>query len=81
MLTCATRRNGRLFEHAGAKTRCSPGVTVGLHASFAAFKTNPDHAGDIKPLCFFNDQETGRSIVDARIGMAKAARESDLLAF
>ena len=35
--------------------------------------------GDIKHYAF-NDQETGRSVVDARIAR-KAARESDLLAF
>ena len=35
--------------------------------------------GDIKHFAF-NDQETGRTIVDARIS-TKAARESDLLAF
>ena len=46
--------------------------------SFAAFKTT-QIMGDIKHFAF-NDQETGRTIVDARIS-TKAARESDLLAF
>jgi beta-glucosidase len=68
-------RNGRLFEYAGEDPLLA-GVTVG-HV-IRGVQDN-QIMGDIKHFAF-NDQETGRSIVDARIG-AKAARESDLLAF
>jgi beta-glucosidase len=68
-------RNGRLFEYAGEDPLLA-GVTVG-HV-IRGVQDN-QIMGDIKHFAF-NDQETGRSIVDARIS-AKAARESDLLAF
>src|SRR5580692_834933 len=68
-------RNGRLFEYAGEDPLLA-GVTVG-HV-IRGVQDN-QIMGDIKHFAF-NDQETGRTIVDARIG-AKAARESDLLAF
>ena len=68
-------RNGRLFEYAGEDPVLA-GVTVGQ-----VIRGVQDNQvmGDIKHFAF-NDQETGRSIVDARIS-PKAARESDLLAF
>ena len=68
-------RNGRLFEYAGEDPLLA-GVTVGQ-----VIRGVQDHRimGDIKHFAF-NDQETGRMIVDARI-TKKAARESDLLAF
>jgi beta-glucosidase len=68
-------RNGRLFEYAGEDPLLA-GVTVG-HV-IRGVQDN-QVMGDIKHFAF-NDQETGRTIVDARIS-AKAARESDLLAF
>jgi beta-glucosidase len=68
-------RNGRLFEYAGEDPLLA-GVTVG-HV-IRGVQDN-QIMGDIKHFAF-NDQETGRTIVDARIE-AKAARESDLLAF
>jgi beta-glucosidase len=68
-------RNGRLFEYAGEDPLLA-GVTVG-HV-IRGVQDN-QIMGDIKHFAF-NDQETGRTIVDARI-RAKAARESDLLAF
>jgi beta-glucosidase len=68
-------RNGRLFEYAGEDPLLA-GVTVG----HVIRGVQDNHImGDIKHFAF-NDQETGRTIVDARI-RAKAARESDLLAF
>jgi beta-glucosidase len=68
-------RNGRLFEYAGEDPLLA-GVTVGQ-----VIRGVQDNQimGDIKHFAF-NDQETGRAVVDARISN-KAARESDLLAF
>jgi beta-glucosidase len=68
-------RNGRLFEYAGEDPLLA-GVTVGQ-----VIRGVQDNQimGDIKHFAF-NDQETGRTVVDARIAH-KAARESDLLAF
>jgi beta-glucosidase len=68
-------RNGRLFEYAGEDPLLA-GVTVG-HVIRGV--QNNQVMGDIKHFAF-NDQETGRTIVDARVS-TKAARESDLLAF
>jgi beta-glucosidase len=68
-------RNGRLFEYAGEDPLLA-GVTVG-HV-IRGVQDN-EIMGDIKHFAF-NDQETGRTIVDVRIS-TKAARESDLLAF
>jgi beta-glucosidase len=68
-------RNGRLFEYAGEDPLLA-GVTVG-HV-IRGVQDN-QIMGDIKHFAF-NDQETGREIVDARIS-TKASRESDLLAF
>jgi len=68
-------RNGRLFEYAGEDPLLA-GVTVG-HV-IRGVQDN-QIMGDIKHFAL-NDQETGRTIVDARISR-KAARESDLLAF
>ena len=68
-------RNGRLFEYAGEDPLLA-GVTVG-HV-IRGVQDN-QVMGDIKHFAF-NDQETGRTIVDARIS-TKAAHESDLLAF
>jgi len=68
-------RNGRLFEYAGEDPLLA-GVTVG----HVIRGVQDNHImGDIKHYAF-NDQETGRSVVDVRISN-KAARESDLLAF
>jgi beta-glucosidase len=68
-------RNGRLFEYAGEDPLLA-GVTVGH-----VIRGIQDNGimGDIKHYAF-NDQETGRMVVDVRISK-KAARESDLLAF
>jgi beta-glucosidase len=68
-------RNGRLFEYAGEDPLLA-GVTVGH-----VIRGVQDNRimGDIKHYAF-NDQETGRTVVDVRISK-KAARESDLLAF
>jgi beta-glucosidase len=68
-------RNGRLFEYAGEDPLLA-GVTVG-HV-IRGVQDN-QIMGDIKHFAF-NDQETGRTVVEARIA-TKAARESDLLAF
>jgi beta-glucosidase len=68
-------RNGRLFEYAGEDPLLA-GVTVG-HVIRGVQRNQV--MGDIKHFAL-NDQETGRTIVDARISI-KAARESDLLAF
>jgi beta-glucosidase len=68
-------RNGRLFEYAGEDPLLA-GVIVG-HV-IRGVQDN-QIMGDIKHFAL-NDQETGRTIVDARIS-PKAARESDLLAF
>jgi len=68
-------RNGRLFEYAGEDPLLA-GVTVGQ-----IIRGVQDNRvmGDIKHYAF-NDQETGRTVIDVRISK-KAARESDLLAF
>jgi beta-glucosidase len=68
-------RNGRSFEYAGEDPLLA-GVTVGH-----VIRGVQDNRimGDIKHFAF-NDQETGRTVVDVRISK-KAARESDLLAF
>ena len=68
-------RNGRLFEYPGEDPVLA-GVTVGH-----VIRGVQDNRimGDIKHFAL-NDQETGRTIVDARLSK-KAARESDLLAF
>jgi beta-glucosidase len=68
-------RNGRLFEYAGEDPLLA-GVTVG-HV-IRGVQDN-QIMGDIKHYAF-NDQETGRTVIDVRISK-KAARESDLLAF
>ena len=68
-------RNGRLFEYAGEDPVLA-GVTVG-HV-IEGVQSN-QIMGDIKHYAL-NDQETGRTIVDVRLGH-KAMRESDLLAF
>jgi len=68
-------RNGRLFEYAGEDPVLA-GVTVG----HVIRGVQDNHImGDIKHYAL-NDQETGRTVVDARVSK-KAARESDLLAF
>lgn len=68
-------RNGRLFEYAGEDPLLA-GVTVG----HVIRGVEDNHVmGDIKHFAF-NDQETGRTVVDAHISR-KAAHESDLLAF
>jgi beta-glucosidase len=68
-------RNGRNFEYAGEDPLLA-GTMVGTLAS--GVQSN-QVMGDIKHYAF-NDQETGRTIVNAEIGQ-RAARESDLLAF
>jgi beta-glucosidase len=68
-------RNGRLFEYAGEDPLLA-GVTVG----HIIRGVQDNHImGDIKHYAF-NDQKTGRTVIDARISN-RAARESDLLAF
>ena len=68
-------RNGRLFEYPGEDPVLA-GTTVGnLIAGVESNKV----MGDIKHYAL-NDQETGRTVVDAQIGH-KAMHESDLLAF
>jgi len=68
-------RNGRNFEYAGEDPLLA-GTMVGQLAS--GVQAN-QVMGDIKHYAF-NDQETGRTIVNVQIGQ-RAARESDLLAF
>ena len=68
-------RNGRNFEYAGEDPLLA-GTMVGELAS--GVQSN-QVMGDIKHYAF-NDQETGRNIVNVQIGQ-RAARESDLLAF
>ena len=68
-------RNGRLFEYPGEDPVLA-GVTVG-HLIMGVQQNNV--MGDIKHYAF-NDQETGRTIVDVHLDR-KAAYESDLLAF
>ena len=68
-------RNGRLFEYPGEDPVLA-GVTVGnLIKGVQSNKI----MGDIKHYAF-NDQETGRTVVDVQLDR-KAAHESDLLAF
>ena len=68
-------RNGRLFEYPGEDPVLA-GYTVGN-----VIRGVQDNAilGDIKHYAF-NDQETGRTVVDVHLSH-KAAHESDLLAF
>ena len=68
-------RNGRLFEYAGEDPVLA-GVTVG---NLIAGVQSNRVMGDIKHYAM-NDQETGRTVVNAIVGK-KAMRESDLLAF
>ncbi len=68
-------RNGRLFEYPGEDPVLA-GVTVGNLIS--GLESNKI-MGDIKHYAM-NDQETGRTVVDAQI-THKAMHESDLLAF
>lgn len=68
-------RNGRLFEYPGEDPVLA-GVTVG-HLIMGVQQNQV--MGDIKHYAF-NDQETGRTIVDVHLDK-KAAYESDLLAF
>ncbi len=68
-------RNGRLFEYPGEDPLLA-GVTVGhVIQGIQANKVMTD----IKHYAF-NDQETGRTVVDVHISR-KSAHESDLLAF
>jgi beta-glucosidase len=68
-------RNGRNFEYAGEDPLLAGTMTGNLMKGLQA-----EHImGDIKHYAF-NDQETGRNVMNANIGK-KAARESDLLAF
>ena len=68
-------RNGRLFEYPGEDPVLA-GVTVG----HLIMGLEANHImGDIKHYAM-NDQETGRTVVDAQI-THKAMHESDLLAF
>ncbi len=68
-------RNGRLFEYPGEDPVLA-GTTVG-HLIMGVQQNQI--MGDIKHYAF-NDQETGRTVVDVHLDR-KAARESDLLAF
>jgi len=68
-------RNGRLFEYPGEDPVLA-GTTVG-HLILGLQGNNI--MGDIKHYAF-NDQETGRTVVDVHLDR-KAAHESDLLAF
>lgn len=68
-------RNGRLFEYPGEDP-----VLAGTTVGHLIMGVQQNHVmGDIKHYAM-NDQETGRTVVDALISH-KAARESDLLAF
>jgi beta-glucosidase len=68
-------RNGRLFEYAGEDP-----LLAGLMVGLLIQGVQANHImGDIKHFAL-NDQETGRTVVDAKL-THKAARESDLLAF
>ncbi|MFP5249984.1 MAG: glycoside hydrolase family 3 protein, partial [Acidobacteriota bacterium] len=68
-------RNGRNFEYAGEDPLLA-GTMVG---NLARGVQSNQVMGDIKHYAF-NDQETGRTIVNTQIAQ-RAARESDLLAF
>jgi beta-glucosidase len=68
-------RNGRLFEYPGEDP-----LLAGMMVGQVIRGVQDNHImGDIKHFAL-NDQETGRTIVDAQISK-KGARESDLLAF
>jgi beta-glucosidase len=68
-------RNGRLFEYPGEDP-----LLAGVMVGHVIRGVQDNHImGDIKHFAL-NDQETGRTVVDARLSK-KAARESDLLAF
>jgi beta-glucosidase len=68
-------RNGRTFEYLGEDP-----VLAGTLVARLIEGTQSEHViGDIKHYAF-NDQESGRTSVNALIG-DRAARESDLLAF
>lgn len=68
-------RNGRLFEYAGEDP-----VLAGYTVGHIIRGIQANHVlADIKHYAF-NDQETGRTLIDVRLDR-KAARESDLLAF
>ena len=68
-------RNGRLFEYPGEDP-----LLAGVMVGHVIRGVQDNHImGDIKHFAL-NAQETGRTVVDARISK-KAARESDLLAF
>ncbi len=68
-------RNGRTFEYLGE----DPILAGTLVARLIAGTQSQHVIGDIKHYAF-NDQESGRTSVDVRIGK-RAARETDLLAF
>ena len=68
-------RNGRLFEYPGEDPVLA-GTTVG---NLIRGVQSNQIMGDIKHYAF-NDQETGRTVVDVHLDR-KAAHESDLLAF
>jgi len=68
-------RNGRNWEYAGE----DPLLAGSIVGNLAKGVQSQHVMGDIKHYAF-NDQETGRMIVDVRIDK-RAARESDLLAF
>jgi beta-glucosidase len=68
-------RNGRNFEYAGE----DPVLAGTMVGQLEKGVQSQQVMGDIKHYAF-NDQEIGRGILNARLG-AKAARESDLLAF
>ncbi len=68
-------RNGRNFEYAGEDPVLAGTMTGNLMKGLQSQQV----MGDIKHYAF-NDQETGRDIINAKINH-KAARESDLLAF
>ena len=68
-------RNGRLFEYPGEDP-----VLAGTTVGHLILGLQSNHImGDIKHYAF-NDQETGRTVVDVHLDR-KAAHESDLLAF
>ena len=68
-------RNGRLFEYPGEDP-----VLAGTTVGHLIMGLQQNHImGDIKHYAF-NDQETGRTVVDVHLAH-KAAHESDLLAF
>jgi len=68
-------RNGRIFEYPGEDP-----LLAGVMVGHVIRGVQDNHImGDIKHYAL-NDQETGRTVVDARVSK-KAARESDLLAF